>query len=84
MSRRRGAESAGGKEQREDGVLLGVRIRGSVLVKVTGRGEDVVGLLVGLGESLLSLEETDVDRNDRGIVLARVIDVLLGHNVEHT
>lgn len=79
LGRRRGGrrtEGAGGEEQGEDGVLLGVRVRGSVLVEVAGGGENVVGLSVGLGEALLSLEETDVDGDDGGIILSGVVDVL--------
>jgi hypothetical protein len=45
-------------------------------VQVTGGGKDIESFLVRLGESLLSLEETRVDRSDGGVVLSRVIDVV--------
>jgi hypothetical protein len=54
----------------------GVRVRSGVFVEVSGGGEDVVGFLVGLGESLLSLEETDVDGNNGRVILSGVVDVL--------
>lgn len=45
-------------------------------MQVSGRGEDIESFLVRLGESLLSLEETRVDRSDGGVVLAWVVDVV--------
>lgn len=50
------------------------RIGRCVFVQVSGRRQDVVSLLVSLGESLLSLEETDVDGLDGRVVLAGVVD----------
>jgi hypothetical protein len=76
VGRRGRAEGASGEEEREDRVLLGVRVRSGVFVEVSGGGEDVVGFLVGLGESLLSLEETDVDGNNGRVILSGVVDVL--------
>lgn len=43
-------------------------------MQVSGRRQDVVSLLVSLGESLLSLQETDVDGLDGRVVLAGVVD----------
>jgi len=45
-------------------------------VQVTGGGEDIESFLVRLGESLLSLEETRVDRSDGGVVFAGVVNVV--------
>lgn len=72
----RRAESAGGQEQGPDGVGGVSRVGRCVLVQVTRRSENVVTFLVRGGESLLSLEHTDVDRLDRWVVLAGVFDLL--------
>ncbi len=45
-------------------------------MEVAGGGEDVERLLVGLCEALLALEDALVDGDDRGVVLARVVDGL--------
>ena len=73
-SRRRRAESASGQEEGPDGVSSGGWVGRSILVQVTGRGEDVESFLVRLGESLLSLEETRVDWGDRWVLLSWVVD----------
>lgn len=43
-------------------------------MQVTSGGKDIESLLVRLGESLLSLEETSVYGHDAGVVFAGVID----------
>jgi hypothetical protein len=75
-SRRRRTKSAGRQEERPDGVGGSGWVGRGVLVQVTGRGEDVESFLVGLGESLLSLEETRVDGGDGRVVLAGVVNVV--------
>lgn len=74
VRRGRRAKSASRQEQGPDGVGSVRRVRGSVFVQVAGRGQDVVSLLVRLGESLLSLQQADVDGLNRGVVLAGVVD----------
>jgi hypothetical protein len=75
-SRRRRTQSTSRQEERPDGVGSGRRIGRCVLVQVTGGGKDIESFLVRLGESLLSLEETGVDRSDGWVVLAGVINVV--------
>lgn len=72
----RRTKGALGKEEREFGLRVLGRVGRAVFVKVTGRGEDVEGLLVGLGETLLALEDALVNGDDRRVVLAGVVDRL--------
>lgn len=48
--------------------------RGATFVEVAGRGEDVERLGVLLAEALLALEEADLERVGRSVVLARELD----------
>ena len=73
-SRRRRTKSASWQEERPDRVGGRRGIRRSVLVEETSGGKDIETFLVRLGEPLLSLEETGVNRDDRGVHLTGVVD----------
>jgi hypothetical protein len=74
MRGRRRSESALGEEEGEfrSGVLREVRRR--VLVEESGGGEDIEGGLVRLGVTLLALEDSLVNGENGGVVLAGVVD----------
>lgn len=72
----RGAEGAVGQEDGEARLRVLGHVGRGVLVQVAGGGEDVEALRVALGEALLAVEHARVDRDDRRVVLARVVDVL--------
>lgn len=74
VGRRRRAESTGRQEQGPDGVGGVGWIGRGVFVQVSRGSQNVVTFLVRLGESLLSLQETDVNGLDRRVVLAGVVD----------
>ena len=76
VGRRGRSKSAGGQEERPNGVGSVRRVGRSVLVQVSRRSKDVVTFLVRLGESLLALEQTDVYGLNGGVVLAGVVDHL--------
>ncbi len=71
-----GTESAFRQEEREFGLRVLGRVGRTVLVEVTGGSENVERFLVSLGETLLALEDTLVNGDDRGVVLAGVVDGL--------
>jgi hypothetical protein len=70
------AQGAFRQEETEFGGWVLGSVGATVFVQVTGRGEDVEALLVRLGESLLSLEDSLVNGNDRGVILSGVVDGL--------
>lgn len=74
-SRGRWAESAGRKEEREDGATLSERIAGRILVKVSSGSKHIVRFLVRPGEPPLPLEDTDVNGDDTGVLLGRILDM---------
>lgn len=61
----------GEERDQPDCVTSGERgnVLGLPLMKVSRRGEDVVRLLVSLGEPLLALERPLLDRDSRGVVV---------------
>lgn len=74
--RRGSAQRALRQEERELRHRVADRVRRAVLVEVAGRRQHVERLLVSIREALLALEHALVHRNDRGILLAWVVDRL--------
>lgn len=75
-SRRRSTERALRQEEREFRHGVANRVGRAVLVEVTSGRKHVERLLVSIREALLALEHTLVHGNDRGVLLAGVVDRL--------
>lgn len=72
----RSTKRALGQEEGHAGLAVLSVVRRGKLVEVAGRRKHVVALAVVASEALLAFELTLVDRKDRWVVLAWVVDVV--------